>query len=84
MGGVPFDPEDGTMTLEISRSLKAITEDNIRYLEGLEATGRGSVQPFAAGMDPRQLTLVAFVRDGSSSRILQAIQINPSLQEDEQ
>ena len=28
-------------------------------------------------MDPRQLTVVAFVRDADSKKILQAIQIDP-------
>jgi hypothetical protein len=79
LDGAPFAPKDGTMTLQFSRSLKAITEANIAYLENLQASGAGSVQPFAAKIDPRQLTVVAFVRDGSSNKILQAIQIDPSL-----
>jgi hypothetical protein len=79
--GERFDPQDSVMTLDFSRSLKAITDANVRYLEELQASGAGSVQLFAAEMDPRQLTVVAFVRDGNSDRILQAIQINPDLPE---
>ena len=80
--GLLFKPEGGVMTVEFSRSLNAITEANIEYLKALQAAGAGTVQPFAAAMDPRQLTVVAFVRDGSSNKILQAIQINPSLPEE--
>ena len=80
--GLRFKPEDGSMTIEFARSLQAITAANVEYLQDIEAAGAGSVQTFAAEMDPRQLTVVAFVRDGNSNKILQAIQINPSLPEE--
>jgi hypothetical protein len=83
LGGVSFKPESGKMTLDFSRSLASITEANIHYLEDLEADGAGSVQTFAAKMDPRQLTVVAFIRDRSSRRILQAIQVDPLLPGDD-
>jgi hypothetical protein len=83
LGGVSFKPEQGKMTLPFSRSLQSITESNIEYLKALEADGAGSVQTFAARMDPAQLTIVAFVRDRKSGRILQAVQIDPTLPEDD-
>ena len=45
--------------------------------------GKIAVQTFAANMDARQLTVVAFVRDRASNRILQAIQIDPALPEED-
>ena len=76
--GIPFEPKDGRMTIPFSRSLAAVAQANVDYLKELEAQGAGMVQTFAAKMDPRQLTVVAYVRDGNSKKILQAIQVNPS------
>ena len=55
---------------------------NIGHVKTLESRGAGTAQTFAAEMDPRQLTLVAFVRDAKTKEILQAIQVNPSLPEE--
>ena len=81
--GLRYRSEEGVMEIEFSRSLGEITKANIEYLEGLEASGLGSVQTFAVTMDPRQLAVVAFVRDAGSGKILQAIQINPDLPEED-
>jgi hypothetical protein len=75
--GIPFEPKDGRMTISFSQSLTAVTQANVDYLKRIEAEGAGTIQPFAAKMDPRQLTVVAYVRDGNSKRILQTIQVNP-------
>jgi hypothetical protein len=76
--GIPFEPQDGRMTIPFSRSLAAVAQANVDYLKRIEAEGAGTTQTFAAKMDPRQLTVVAYVRDGSSKKILQAIQVNPT------
>jgi len=75
--GMPFEPQDGRMAIPFSRSLAAVAKANVDYLKRIEAAGAGTIQTFAAKMDPRQLTVVAYVRDGSSKKILQAIQVNP-------
>ena len=75
LGGQPFNPKSGKMTLSFSRSLENITQANIDYLEELQATGAGSVQTFAAKMDPRQLSVVAIVRD-HNGKVLQAAQVD--------
>jgi hypothetical protein len=77
LGGIPFAPQGGRMTIPFSRSLAAVAQANVEYLKRIEAEGAGTIQTFAAKMDPRQLTIVAYVRDGSSKKILQAIQVNP-------
>jgi len=81
-GGQRFEPQDGKMTLAFSRTLESVTRGNVDYLKMIEASGAGSVQPYAAEMDPRQTTIVAFVRDASSNEVLQAIQIDPTLPDD--
>jgi hypothetical protein len=77
--GIPFKPEGERMTIPFSRSLAEITRENADFLKPLEASGAGTAQAFATRMDPRQLTVVAFVRDAKSKKILQAIQIDPDL-----
>lgn len=83
LAGVAFVPENGEMAIRFSRSLEAITRTNIEHLKKIEADGAGSVQTFAAKMDARQLTVVAFVRDRASKKVLQAIQIDPALPEED-
>ncbi len=75
--GMPFQPRDGRMTIPFSRSLAAVAQANADYLKRIEAEGAGTIQTFAAKMAPRQLTVVAYVKDGSSKKLLQAIQVNP-------
>lgn len=84
LGGVPFKPADGGMTIPFSRSLAGITRENMDFLKEIETGGAGKAQTFAAKMDPRQLTVVAHVRDGSSREILQAIQVDPALPQDQE
>lgn len=77
--GIPFEPKDGQMIIPFSRSMTDIIWRNIGHMKTLESKEAGMAQTFAAEMDPRQLTVVAFVRDGDSKKILQAIQIDPTL-----
>jgi hypothetical protein len=82
--GIRFLPESSRMTIPFSRSLAAVIGENVNYLKKLEAAGAGTAQTFAAKMDPRQLTVVAYVRDEGSKKILQAIQVNPKLIQDKE
>ena len=76
--GETYDaPEGGRMRLSFDRSLAEMTRRNELYLERLQAAGRGAVQKFAARMDPKQLTIVAFVRDARTLEVLQAVQMDP-------
>ncbi|QTN32048.1 tetratricopeptide repeat protein [Akkermansiaceae bacterium] len=78
MKGIEFKPSDGQMVIPFSRSLEEIVLENTGYLK----SRAGGAQLFAAKMDPRQLTIVAYVRDGASKKILQAIQIDPTVPEE--
>ena len=68
------------MEIDFSGSLKRIQRSNSVYLEQLQAEGRGAVQTLAAKIDPRQLTLVAFIRDNDSKEVLQAVQVDPQME----
>ena len=76
LSGVPWVPEDGAMRIPFSRALADITAENERYLEKLEAQGLGSVKLISTRIDPKQVTLVAYVR-GATGQIVQALQVDP-------
>ncbi len=78
--GQSYESEGGGMEIDFSGSLKRIQRSNSVYLEQLQAEGRGAVQTFAAKIDPRQLTLVAFIRDNDSKEVLQAVQVDPQME----
>jgi hypothetical protein len=78
--GQAYEGEGGGMEIDFSSSLKRIQRSNSVYLEQLQAEGRGSVQTFAAKIDPRQLTVVAFIRDNESREVLQAVQADPQME----
>ncbi len=78
--GEPYQAnEEGKMTLTFQRNLAEIAQGNRFYLEEIQGEGKGAVQPYATRMDPKQITLVAFVRDNDTREVLQAIQIDPVL-----
>jgi hypothetical protein len=78
--GQSYESEGGGMEIDFSGSLKRIQRSNRVYLEQLQAEGRGAVQTFAAKIDPRQLTLVAFIRDNDSKEVVQAVQADPQME----
>ena len=80
--GDPYQSKNGKMTIDFTASLKRIQQGNRIYLEQLQSEGRGAVQTFASKIDPRQLTLVAFIRDNDSKEVLQAVQGDPKIMED--
>jgi hypothetical protein len=80
--GESYAPVNGRMTLAFSRSLDEITRENVAYLKEIESNGAGTVQTFAAKMDPRQLSVVGVVRN-RSNEVLQAIHADASAPETE-
>ncbi len=73
VSGIPFRTKDSDrMEMSFGGSLQDIEKRNIAYLKQLEAEGRGSVRTYAARMDPRQLSIVAFLRDNGTKRVLQS------------
>ena len=81
--GMPYVPADGGMRVPFTGALDEIWRDNQTYLTQLQAEGMGAVQKFAARMDAKQLTIVAFLRDDTTRATLQAVQANPKLPEDD-
>ncbi len=67
--------EPTQMSLRFRRSIAEIEQTNIQYLQEYEAslgrpTGRLSLK-----LDPKQLTVIAFIRAKKDNRILQAIEL---------
>lgn len=82
--GEAFQPDDsGEMVVSFERSLREITQGNAFYLEQLQAEGMGAVQTYATAMDPRQLSVVAFLQDDESKEVRQAVQIDVEVAPDQ-
>lgn len=74
--GVSFAPIADEMIVEFDRSLATMTAANIAYLDTMQAQGGGMVTRFPARIDPRQLSVVAFIRSDSDGQVLQAVQVD--------
>ena len=77
LDGVRYLPEDGKMTVPFNASLADITAANEKWLTEYEQGGGKPCSRLSTRIDPRQVTLVAIVRDLFSREVLQATQINP-------
>jgi len=80
LGGIPFAIEDGEerMTIPFDVKLSAVAATNRTALDELVAAGEGSTVDMAIDIDPEQVTVVAFVHDVRSNRVLQAVQLDPT------
>lgn len=74
--GVDLVPRDGKATIEFSRTLDEITAENVAFLEEYEQAGGGAASRLSVSIDPRQVSIVAFVRDVSTQQIVQAAQLD--------
>lgn len=81
--GVPYDAKDGGQTIPFSRTLADITAENVRALERREAAGGNPASRLSVAIDPRSVSIVAFVRDRSTGEVLQAAQFDLGVAEDE-
>lgn len=77
LDGVKFAPTGGKMTIPFSKALADVTKANEAWLEKYEQGGGKSCSRLSTGIDPRQLTIVAYLRDLGTREVLQAVQINP-------
>ena len=83
--GLRYEPdEDDEMAVEFDALLEDVAGDNLRYLEELEEQGKGAVPKLSLRIDPRQVRIVALLRDRLTGEVLQAFQIEPELPEDEE
>jgi len=74
--GLPYEPREGGQTFEFSRTLAEITAENVRFLERREAAGGAPASRLSVAIDPRQVSIVAFVRSGTAGEVLQAAQLD--------
>jgi tetratricopeptide (TPR) repeat protein len=58
--------------LEFGRGLDEIEAENGAWLDQLAADGRGRAVKLSMGLDPRELYVVAFLRDPETGEVLQA------------
>ena len=75
--GIQYKPSGGKMDVSFARKLDGITRANIKALEQLEQKGAGIAVRFGTQIDPRQVRIVAFVRNKATREVLQAIQVQP-------
>ncbi|MEE9392617.1 MAG: hypothetical protein V3W41_08945 [Planctomycetota bacterium] len=76
LGGIDFEPKMGVMVFDFERKLADVSEDNSVFLEDFEEEGGGACSRLSMKIDPRQVAVVAFVRDSTTSEVLQAIQVD--------
>jgi tetratricopeptide (TPR) repeat protein len=74
--GIPLRIKDGSMTFRFNKSLAAIKTSNEEFLAEYEKKHAKNATRLSTQIDPRQITIVAFVRDALSLEVLQAVQIN--------
>ena len=75
--GWPYEPTDGVMKFDFSKALAEITAENEKYLALYEESSGNACTRLSTKIDPRQVTIVAFIRHRLSGEVLQAIQIDP-------
>ncbi len=76
LDGVRLEPEDGTHTIAFSRTLKEMTDENVAFLDQYEANGGNPASRLSVAIDPRQVSIVAFIRDVTTQEVLQAAQLD--------
>jgi len=74
--GVRLDRREKVQTFLFDRSLSDITEANVRFLEEFERESGGLASRLSVDIDPRQVSVVAFVRNGATLEVLQAVQLD--------
>lgn len=79
--GVPYEPVDDAMSVEFDRSIAEIVAENGAFLDAEAKAGRGDVSRISVRIDPKQISIVAVLRDAETHEVLQAIQFDPELPE---
>ncbi|MFN0058581.1 MAG: hypothetical protein ACKVX7_09020 [Planctomycetota bacterium] len=78
--GLPYSPQNGEMVIGFERSLTAVTTKNEEYLVSCETKSGRAATRLSTRLDSRQLFVVAIVRDRVSHAVLQASQIDVTLE----
>ena len=75
--GEPWEPADGKMEFTFDRALSEIDATNESHLDGLARRGAGTLEKVSMQIDPGQVSILAYLRDAGSKRVLQAVQVIP-------
>jgi len=75
--GIEWYPLFGEMSVPFELSLESVRERNEEFLGRWCAKGGGIVRKLSMSIDPAQVRVVAIVRDSISSRVHQAICVEP-------
>jgi hypothetical protein len=75
--GALWEPDAGSMEITFDVGLHTIQANNEACLDRLMEEGAGTVRKLSMELDPRQLVVVAFVRDDGSGEIMQAVVVEP-------
>ncbi|MDF1729773.1 MAG: hypothetical protein P1U53_18710, partial [Sulfitobacter sp.] len=75
--GALWEPDAGSMEVTFDVGLHTVQANNEACLDRLMDEGAGTVRKLSMELDPRQLVVVAFVRDDSTGEVLQAVVVEP-------
>ena len=70
--GERWKPENGSMEFKFDKGFKELEAEQVAWLESFEKGGGGICGRLSTSIDPRQVTLVAIIRDDFSNEVLQA------------
>lgn len=82
--GLRFKPKDGRMVFKFEKRLDSIRKANESYLEAYERETKESTTRLSTRIDPRQVSVVAFLRDSFNLEILQAVHVDATVAKKEQ
>ncbi len=81
--GIEWDPTDGEMRIRFEAALEKLSADNEAYIDEVSSSSGAIVRKLSLTINPAQACLVAFVRSRTTGAILQAIQVDPTVAEEE-
>jgi hypothetical protein len=81
--GLSWVPTDGEMRVPFDRELASFRAGNEAYIDEVCAESEAIVRKLSMDVDPAEAVLVAFVRSSSTGAVLQAIQVDPTMAEEE-
>lgn len=80
-GGIDWDPLDGLQEFEVEVHLSDLQVAQEAYLDDLAAGGIGATSRVSTAIDGQQITLVAWVENGSTGEVLEAVKFDLGLPE---
>ena len=78
LDGITYKPANGEMKISFKKALDDFTKENEAYLDKFEKTGGTACSRLSTKIDPRQVSIVAYIRDMQTHEVMQAIQLNPA------